>query len=510
MKSNFFIKENPKVIVIGGCGTAGSLMARVLKDRGVDVVVSDLSTDSPQIELLKKEGIALNLGEHDDKLLKDADVIVLAPSLLNNSKLIERLKNSTSADIISVDEVLDIYDVDKPVIGITGTNGKTTTTWMLKHILKCSGHKVPEHGLNIQGNNELIPPLQARLNGDIAVLEIGTSGSPNEIKRSAVNAGVDIGIITNISRDHLNNSGKFSDYVNCKGEMIEAADLLIFNADDPVVICLQIEKNPERSVFFGIEDFNLDVNAYPEERKCPICKGDLEYSKHYLGHLGIYECKCGFKRPEIHVKAVDIKNDQFTLVMGLNKARIKLKNRGIHNIYNALAAASGAMVLKIDFGDIVNGLESFEGVSGRFQEFNVGKRVVVDFAHNPAGVKAIVQALLLQKPSKSKLIVVNTISSESGINGDVEIANFLTEIDIIVVASNASRNALMEIETDAHVVLTESSKRDSKIGTLGASREQVEEGLEKAILAAGKDDIILVIGEGGIKYSAEILEKFKN
>jgi len=508
MKSNF--KENPRIIVIGGCGTVGSLMARVLKDNGADVIVSDLSTDSPQIEILKKEGITLKLGEHPDKLLKDADIIVLAPSLLNNSKLIERIKKSTQVDIISVDEVMDICPVDKPVIGITGTNGKTTTTWMLKNILKCAGYKIPEHELNIQGNTELIPSLQSRLNGDIAVLEIGTFGNPNEIKRSAVNSGVNIGIITNISHDHLNNSGKFSDYIKCKGEMIEAADLLIFNADDPVIACLEIGKNPDKSIFFGIDDLNWDVNAYPEDRKCPICKRDLKYSIHYLGHLGIYECECGFKRPKTHVKAVNIKDDQFTLVIGQNSARIKLKNKGIHNIYNALAAACGAMALKIDFDDIVKGIESFDGVSGRFQEFDIGKRIVVDFAHNPAGVKAIVQALLLQKPANSKLIVVNTISSESGIKGDMEIANILNDVDLIVVASYAGRNALMNMETASEVILTESSTKDTKIGTLGANREQVEEGLEKAISLAHKNDIILVIGEGGVKYSTEIIEKSKD
>mgnify|MGYP005839492683 CR=1 FL=1 len=508
MKSNFIKKENPRVIVIGGCGTVGSLMARVLKDNGADVIVSDLSTDSPQIETLKKEGISLNLGEHNEDILKDADIIVLAPSLLNNSKLIEKIKNSTKAPIISVDEVLGICDVNKPVVGITGTNGKTTTTWMLKHILKGAGQKIPEHGLNIQGNTDLIPPLQARLDGDIAVLEIGTFGNPNEIKKSAMNSQVDIGIITNISQDHLSNSGKFSDYIKCKGEMIESADLLIFNADDPVVACLG--KKSENSLFFGIDDLNIDINAYPEERNCPICKNDLKYLKHYLGHLGIYECDCGFKRPPLHVRARDIKDDQFTLVMGSNKAKVKLKNRGIHNIYNALAAACGAMALNVDFDDIVKGIESFEGVNGRFQEFNMDKRVIVDFAHNPAGVKAIIQALRLEKSVNSKLIVVNTISSESGIKGDIEIANILKDVDVIVVASNASRKALMEIKTDSQVILTDLSKKNSKIGTLGASREQVKESLEKAIEMADKDDIILVIGEGGVKYSAEILGKFKN
>jgi UDP-N-acetylmuramyl tripeptide synthase len=168
------------------------------------------------------------------------------------------------------------------------------------------------------------------------------------------------------------------------------------------------------------------------------------------------------------------------------------------------------MALNIDFEDIVTGIETFEGVKGRFQEMDIGNRVIVDYAHNPAGVKAIIQAMTLKKPEKSKLIVVNTISSESGINGDMEIAKILKDADIIIVASNASRIALKKMGLDNSVVFTESSKMSSKNGTLGASYEQVEESITKAVNMAQKEDIILVIGEGGVKYSTEILEKFKN
>lgn len=502
--------ERSKIVVIGGCGTVGSLMARILKDKGADVTVSDLSTDSPQIETLKEEGIHLNLGAHDESILKSADIIAVAPSLINNQKLMEKIKKLTDVDIISIDEVLNYCSVDKPVIGVTGTNGKTTTTWMLKHILKGAGHKIPEHKLEMQGNTELIPALQARLDGSVAVLEIGTFGNPDEIKRSALNSKVSIGIITNISKDHLSNSGKFSDYIKCKSEIVEVANSLVFNADDPVIACFEIGKKPDNTLFYGIEDIKSNFNAYADKRKCPLCNMDLEYRIHYLGHLGLYKCSCGFKRPNTHVKAYDVEDNQFTLVIGLNKAKVKLKSRGIHNVYNALAAACGALALGVDFDDIVKGIEGFEGVKGRFEEFDVGKKVIVDYAHNPAGVKAIIQTLLQKKPKNSRLIVVNTISSESGINGDMEIAKILKDADIIIVASNASRMALMETETDSQVVMTESSKKSSKTGTLGASKEQVEESLKLAISTATNNDIILVIGEGGVKYSAEILKEFKN
>lgn len=503
-------KQGFKVVVIGGCGTVGSLMARVLKDNGADVTVSDLSTDSPQAEILKKEGIHLDLGGHDETILKNSDIVVIAPSLIKNKKLIEKIKKITDANIISVEEVLSICKVDKPVVGITGTNGKTTTTWMLKNILNLAGYKTPEHKLDIQGNTELIPSLQARLDGDIAVLEIGTFGNPNEIKNCAVNSEVSIGIITNISKDHITGSRKFEDYINCKEEIVEVTDFLALNADDPIISGFKTKEEFNDNLFYGIEKINFKIDAYLEVRNCPSCGNKLEYSVHYLGHLGLYKCHCGFKRPEPHVKALDVDNNCFKLVIGSNTAKIKLKQMGIHNVYNALAAACGALALNIGFNDIVKGIESFEGVNGRFQEIDIGKRVIIDYAHNPAGVKAVIQTLSGEKQENSKLIVVNTISSESGINGDMEIAKILKDVDIIVVASNASRAALSEINVNSRVILTGSSKKSSKIGTLGASKEQVEESLNIAITKAKKDDIILVIGEGGVKYSAEILEKFKS
>lgn len=501
--------QGSKITVIGGCGTVGSLMARVLKDNGADVTISDLSTQSPQIAILQEEGIKLNLGEHNEELIKTADIIVVAPSLLKNSKLMDKIKKITSVPVISVEEVLNYCNIGKPVVGITGTNGKTTTTWMLKNILKEAGCKVPEHRMNIQGNTDLIPSLQARLKGNVAVLEIGTFGNPNEIRKSATNSGVNIGILTNISRDHLNNSGKFSDYIKCKSEMVEVADTLIFNADDPVIACLELGKKPQKSLFYGIEDRNIDIKTYSEERKCPICSLDLEYLKYYMGHLGVYRCICGFKRPNTHIKAYDIDDNEFTLQIGSDNAKIKLKNGGIHNIYNALAAASGAMALNIEFKHIVKGIQSFEGVKGRFQEINAQNKFIIDYAHNPAGVKAIIQAILSSKPENSNLIVIDTISSESGIDGDIEIAKILLDADIIIISSNASRIAFKKINTDK-VIFTNSSKRSSKDGTLGASKEQVNESINKALELAKKDDIILIIGEGGVRYSAEILRKIKN
>lgn len=498
-----FKDSSGKVVVIGGCGTVGSLMARVLNHHGAEVTVSDSTTQTPLQDVFTQEGIKLDLGGHDPDILAEADTIVVAPSLMENDLLLGNIKSLSDADIISVDEILSFFKVEKPVVGITGTNGKTTTTHLLKNILKIAGLNIPEHFMNIQGNTELIPALQSRLKGDAAVVEIGTFGRSQEIKNSALNCEVSVGLITNVSRDHLDAENDFNEYINCKKEMVDVADILVLNADDPLVANFARDIHPYNVIFYGINDVDNDLNSFPEGRECPLCENVLKYSEHYLGHLGNYRCACGYKRPEIDVIATNVNENSFKLIIGSNSARVQLKTGGICNIYNALAAAAAAIVMGIDFEDIVTGIEEFEGVEGRFEKICEKPEIIIDFAHNPAGVKAAIQAL--GRAPESRLIVINTISSESGLDGDREIAQILNSADVVVPASYAARESSNIIKKD--LIFIQASKEKVKVGTLGASKKQVFEALVKTLKIVNDNDIILIIGEGGVKYSKEILEE---
>ncbi|MDP3035857.1 MAG: Mur ligase family protein, partial [Methanobacteriaceae archaeon] len=454
-------------------------------------------------EVFTSEGIHLDLGGHSDAVIMEAETIVVAPSLMENQTLLENIRSISDAPIISVNEILSFFKVEKPVVGITGTNGKTTTTQMLKNILKVAGMSVPEHFMNMQGNTELIPALQSRLKGDAAVVEIGTFGRPGEIKNSALNCEVSLGVITNISRDHLSEENDFNDYIMCKREMVDAADILILNADDPLVADFAGEIHPDNVIFYGIKDMENNENSFPEGRECPECENILKYKEHYLGHLGDYQCICDYKRPEIDVYANNITENYFKLNIGSNTSKIHLKTGGTCNVYNALAAASTAMVMGVDFDDIVSGIEQFEGVDGRFEKICNNPEIIIDYAHNSAGVKAAIQTI--KTSLESRLIVINTISSESGLVGDREIAQVLNTADIVVPASFMAKKSSNIIKRD--LIFTKASNEQTKIGTLGANKKQVFEALNKALKVANDKDIILIIGEGGVKYSKEILEE---
>ncbi|MDI6841628.1 MAG: Mur ligase family protein [Methanothermobacter wolfeii] len=483
-------------VVLGGCGNVGSLMARNLRARGNRVIVSDISDETPLEGVFRAEGIELDLGGHDPEVLRRAGTIAVTPSLENNRK-IQGLLEGFEGEVIGVEDVLNLYPPEKPVIGITGTNGKTTTTGMLKSILRTAGMDVPEHHLRIQGNTELVPALQARLPGDVAVVEIGTFGRRGEIRNSALLSEVSTGVITNISRDHLSGGRSFQDYVECKREILEVADTLILNADDPVVASFADELPEDRTVLYGIQSMESD-NVIPEGRECPRCGNKLRYLKRYMGHLGDYRCLCGYRRPQPQVMAVEASPEGFKLVIGSRMREVKLPVPGIFNVYNALAAAAAAWRMGLGIDEIVEGIESFSGVRGRFQEISKIPRVILDYAHNPAGVRAVMQTL---GGMDGRLIVVNTVASESGIDGDREIASLLSDADIVIPASYAARRASDMIKTET--INIESSRRRAGAGTLGASREQVIEAVKKALEMAGPDDTVLIIGEGGFRYAEE-------
>lgn len=515
---SFYKQIQGSVVVIGGCGTVGSLMARVLKHNGADVTISDSAEDTYLKEVFEKEKIKLDLGGHSPDVLKNANSIFITPSLINNRKITSLIREYSDSNILGVDDIFKYCLVDKPVIGITGTNGKTTTTEMLKKIFNTSDIEVTEHMLNIQGNTELIPALQARLKGDIAVVEIGTFGHLNEIKNSALNAEVDVGIITNISKDHLDSEGDFLKYVKCKRELSEVVEYLILNADDPLVSYFGTRKKDENVISFGIDDDSIDYDSFVDERKCPNCGKILDYERNYLDHLGVFHCDCGYEWIKPDVRAENIDGESFTLKIDEYSSEVNLQVPGISNIYNALAAVAGAYLTGIEFDLIVKGLEEFKGIPGRFEKISNNPKIIIDFAHNPAGVKSAIESLNLNEDKENfigadcgvvlgnpSLIIVNTISSESGINGDIEIAKILSIADYVIPVSHSAREVSSYIDSD--VIEIESSLQEFKEGTLGADFNQVKEGIEKALEISNENDIILIIGEGGTKFAKEIIGK---
>ena len=130
--------------VIGVCGANGNLIARILSERGYDVIGTDLTPENKCRFSKSLEGYDIELfyGETPDEFFEKADYVVPPASLSKKSSVFKKIDN-----VYELDDVIENFHPEKPVFGITGTNGKTTTTTLLKKIAYDNGIEPAEHNL---------------------------------------------------------------------------------------------------------------------------------------------------------------------------------------------------------------------------------------------------------------------------------------------------------------------------------------------------------------------------
>lgn len=278
------------------------------------------------------------------------------------------------------------------VIGVTGTNGKTTTCNMIAKILTDAGKKVGlsstvnfqigdkkwvnESKLTVLGRFGLPKILRQMVDAscEFAVLEV----SSHAITQNRIwGIPFDAAVFTNLTHDHLDYHKDLKDYRNTKGRLFanlskslkkDMPKILIVNADDP------------ESAYFA--SFNANKKqAYTISDK----------------DIGL---------PKISAKNIKIENfgSHFEVETPREKFNLNLKIPGKFNISNALAAYSLTEALGIKQNIIKKSLEKFEGVPGRMEFINEGQGffVVVDYAHTPDALEKIYQTL---KPQTSGKII---------------------------------------------------------------------------------------------------------
>ena len=247
------------------------------------------------------------------------------------------------------------YDI--PVVGITGSNGKTTCKEMLATILEQIGP-----GLKTAGNlNNLIglPQMVFRLQPEHAwaVLEMGMS-EPGEIDRLAEVAAPQIGVVLNAFPAHLESMGTVENVAQAKGELLlrlPTGGCAVVNADDPLIANLPSPPGVRR-ITFG------------------LVQADIRAS---------------------NIQLLGIAGQSFTLHIGDEQQIIQLAAYGRHTIYNALAAAAAAHALGITPEIIANGLRQFRPYDKRFNLEKVGGIRLIDDSYNanPASMGAALATL---------------------------------------------------------------------------------------------------------------------
>ena len=310
-----------KNITILGAGESGFGAAMLANQKGHNVFVSDSGNIREDIKsIFLENSIKFEEKNHSFGKIEFSDLVIKSPGISNSSEIISKIR-SIDIPIISEIEFASSYS-NSFKICITGTNGKTTTTKLIHHILNKSGLDV-----GLAGNiGDSFSKMLLSGDKDIYVIEI-SSFQLDDIKKFKPN----ISIITNIIEDHLDRyENDFSKYVDAKMKIIknqDESDYLIYNSDDKALMeVLKNKKLPVNKISIGIENNHqnrvfIDNNIFSNKKK-----------------------------------TIMINTEEFAL-------------KGRHNLLNAMAAITVSDLLKIDNKIIRESLLTFSGLPHRLENF---------------------------------------------------------------------------------------------------------------------------------------------
>lgn len=309
-----------KVVVLGG-GESGVGSAVLAKTKGFDVFLSDMGQISEKyISVLDEWEIPYEQGGHSEEMILNADEVIKSPGIPSTAPMVKKIIGK-GINVISEIEFAGRYDSAKKVC-ITGSNGKTTTTSLIYHLLKNAGLNV-----GLGGNIGKSYAYQvATEQHDIYVLELSSFQLDNVYDFKA-----DIAIITNITPDHLDRYDyNMENYVKAKFRItrnMSSDDCFIFCSDDEITIR------------------HLDQIVMKAQK--------LPFSQQHEVEQGAF-----VKGDRMVVRYKEDECDMYLQELALG---------GRHNVYNSMAAAIAAKIMDIDNEEIRNGLATFQAVEHRLE-----------------------------------------------------------------------------------------------------------------------------------------------
>ena len=250
--------------------------------------------------------------------------------------------------------------------GVTGTNGKTTTAFLLEAMLRHQGRKTVLAGtIEYHAAGRILPaPHTTPESRDLLELfregvDGGATEAVMEVSSHALDqertAGLtfDVAIFTNLTRDHLDYHHTMEDYFAAKRKLFESSPrVAILNVDDPYGVRLKAESSSRLVYTYGLQ------------------QGDFHANNLYMAPAGM----------------------RFTLATPQGEVPLATRLTGKINVYNLLAASAAAMARGLSFEEVAQGAASLDFVPGRFQSVDCGQNfaVVVDYAHTDDALRNII------------------------------------------------------------------------------------------------------------------------
>lgn len=378
------------------------------------------------------------------------------------------------ANSFALEWVIEKYSPDSKNIIVTGTNGKSTTSHLIYHILKSSGFKVFSNTDSKSEFNTLIDPMVSKLmydkisiegKQDFLVIEIsevqGWLGSlmKNHAYLMSKSINPNVGVITNISMDHIGLVNSVSEIFDEISQVPKTLNngVLVLNSDDNLV----------KKLGNGSNVFNTSMDYLPP----------LENNIYY----------------DLNKKAVFYRDKII-----LNEEELPFS--GYHFIQNILLAIATCISLDLDITNIVKGLKSYKSLDRRFSKLNNNPLIIDDFAHNPEGIIATINETSKITPKNRILYIVCSIRGSRGLE--------INEINAKALVNSFKENMKVVLSSSSDVVdnlnHVEEFEKNIFFQTLDDNNieythfDKLYDALKYSYSSASKEDVILLIGAQGM------------
>lgn len=355
------------------------------------------------------------------------------------------------------------------LIGLTGTNGKTTTTFLIKQILENTGKKVGLVG-TVQNMvaNEVYPAhyttpdpheLQSLFR---KMVDAGCEYCVMEVSSQALAQGrvegihFFVGAFTNLTQDHLDYHKTWENYFEAKKRLFKACDIAVTNVDDEYGLKI-VDGCDCKVVTYGVENMKADYTA-----------------------------------KNVRFSAEGIKYD----LIGEKIGRVSCPIPGRFSVYNSLCAATVALSLGVEFKSVLEAISKSTGVKGRIEVVptpNTDYTLIIDYAHSPDGLENIITSL--KEIAKGRVVTVFGCGGDRDKTKRPKMGAVAARLsDFCVVTSDNPRSEVPgEIIKDILVGMQD-------IDTPYEVVENRKEAIKWAMDNAQKDDIILLAGKGHETY----------
>jgi UDP-N-acetylmuramoyl-L-alanyl-D-glutamate--2,6-diaminopimelate ligase len=447
--------------------------------KGEDLEITSIENDNRKVQkgslFICIKGYTVDGHDFAESAVKNGAAAILAERPLSLDVPVILVKDTTRAMAVLADTLYGQPTKKLHLIGITGTNGKTTTSHLIEKIMVDAGQKtgligtmytkIAEKTIETKNTTPESLTLQKTFQ---QMVEAGVNTAVMEVSSHALDLGrvhgcdYDVAVFTNLTQDHLDYHKTMDEYKRAKSLLFaqlgntfdhHKPKFAVLNADDPA--------------------------------------SDM-YSRSTAAHVITYGID---NKADIQAKNIQMTSSgtHFNLFVETEKFPIQMQLIGRFSVYNVLASIAASLVSGVEINEIIKSIESVEGVSGRFELVNAGQdfTVIVDYAHTPDSLENVLKTV--QHFAKKRIFVIVGCGGDRDRTKRPLMAQIACQLatDPILTSDNPRSE-------DPLAIL-----KEMEVGVAGEKYKIIpdrKEAIHTAIQQATAGDVILIAGKGHETY----------